>query len=192
MTSLVEITERSHPVKIELHYADERNFTGKPIYQTPRCFLHPDAEKMLNHAIEQADNLGLQFIIYDAYRPPKAQFVLWSHTPDPNFLADPHRGSPHSRGVAIDLTLADKETGEILDMGTPFDSFDPKSWHYNYEVSREAQRNRLILLGIMTNAGFDNYQHEWWHYQLFKARDTYPLVDDEWLGVNEYDWKNLR
>ena len=38
-----------------------------------------------------------------------------------------------------------------------------------------AQRNRLLLLGLMTAAGFEFYTNEWWHYQLFSARD-YPVV----------------
>ena len=29
----------------------------------------------------------------------------------------------------------------------------------------------------MTEAGWDFYRNEWWHYQLFDSR-TYPLVGD--------------
>ena len=67
--------------------------------------------------------------------------------PTPNFLADPRRGSPHSRGAAVDLTLLDG-AGRELDMGTPFDAFTPLSHHANTEISVEAQRNRFILLGL--------------------------------------------
>jgi D-alanyl-D-alanine dipeptidase len=31
-------------------------------------------------------------------------------------------------------------------------------------------------MGIMSAAGWDFYKNEWWHYQLFQARD-YPLID---------------
>ena len=48
--------------------------------------------------------------------------------PDPEFLADPRRGSPHSRGVAVDLTLIDGD-GRELEMGTRFDAFTPLSHH---------------------------------------------------------------
>ena len=41
----------------------------------------------------------------------------------------------------------------------------------------EAQRNRLLLMGLMTSAGWDFYRNEWWHYQLFDAR-RYPLISD--------------
>ncbi len=185
MSELIELTEESHNIIIDMPYADGRNFTGKAVYDAARCFLHIDAELKFRKAIEQAKHLGLKFIVYDAYRPPAAQFVFWNHTPDPDFLANPHkRGSPHSRGVAIDVGLADMITGEPLEMGTPFDSFSPESWHANYNVSTEAQRNRLILAGIMLNAGFDNYSHEWWHYQFFNTYE-YPLLKDDRLGIVE-------
>ena len=110
------------------------------------------------------------------------QWVLWNHTPDPDFLADPRRGSPHSRGVAVDLTLTDA-TGSALAMGTPFDSFTPLAHHANTEVPIEAQRNRALLLGLMTAAGWDFYGYEWWHYQLFDSR-RYPLLGDSAHGTD--------
>ena len=109
-------------------------------------------------------------------RPVEAQWALWNAKPDPEFLADPRRGSPHSRGVAVDLTLLDGD-GRELDMGTAFDAFTPLSHHGRTDVSPEAQRNRLLLMGLMTAAGWDFYRNEWWHYQLFDAR-RYPLVCD--------------
>ena len=184
-SELIEITEESHNIIIDMPYADHRNFTGKPVYNKSCVLLHKDAELKFQKAIEQAKHLNLKFIIFDAYRPPKAQFVFWEHSPNPDFLANPHkRGSPHSRGVALDVSLADITTNEPLDMGTPFDSFLPESWHANFNVSIEAQKNRLMLAGIMLNAGFDNYSHEWWHYQFFNSYD-YPLLDDERLGIIE-------
>lgn len=183
MSDLVELTEDTHDILIDMPYADHRNFTGKAVYNAERMLLHKDAEVKFQKAIAQAEQLGLKFIVYDAYRPPQAQFIFWEHTPDPNFLANPHkRGSPHSRGVALDVGLVDFFTGDPIDMGTPFDSFVPESWHANFDVSVEAQRNRLILAGIMLNAGFDNYSHEWWHYQFFNSYD-YPLLEDDRLGV---------
>ena len=180
---LIEITPATHPVRIDLKYATADNFTGKPVYQPgARCFLHPEALKKFETAIKLADAQGYQFLIFDAYRPPEAQWKLWEHTPDPDFLADPRKGSPHSRGVAIDLTLTRRD-GTPLDMGTAFDAFTPLSHHGNQQVHPEAQRNRLLLMGIMTTAGWDFYRNEWWHYQLFNARATYPLVSDAEAGT---------
>ena len=119
-------------------------------------------------------------MIYDAFRPTEAQWILWEHSPNPDFLANPQTGSPHSRGVAVDLTLLD-QNGKELEMGTKFDDFCTQSHHGNLEISPLAQRNRYILMGIMTTAGWDFYQNEWWHYQLFKSKN-YPLLSASTLA----------
>ena len=103
-----------------------------------------------------AKKLNLKLKIYDAFRPTEAQWKLWEHTPDENFIANPKKGSPHSRGVAIDLTLVNKNNND-LDMGTTFDNFTSKSFHGDISISKEAQKNRFILLGIMSDSGWDFY-----------------------------------
>ena len=103
----------------------------------------------LERAIALARPLGLRLKIFDALRPSEAQWALWNARPDPEFLADPRRGSPHSRGVAVDLTLVDG-AGAELDMGTGFDAFTPLSHHAATEISAAAQRNRFLLLGLMS------------------------------------------
>ena len=173
---LREITE-ADGVTIDLRYATADNFTGVPVYARAACYLLPEAAERLAAAVTIAGRLGLHLHIFDAYRPTEAQWRFWAHTPDPEFLADPRRGSPHSRGAAVDLTLRDAD-GRELDMGTAFDAFTPRSHHGDPGVSVEAQRNRLLLLGIMSTAGWDFYGNEWWHYQLFRARERYPLLAD--------------
>lgn len=174
---LKEITE-DIDVLIDLRYATSDNFTGKPVYKNARCFLHEEAYKKLLTAIEYANKLGYRFKIFDAFRPAEAQYKLWEHTPDENFLSHPEKGSPHSRGVAIDLTLIDKNNKE-LEMGTGFDAFTPLSFHTEVKnISEEALRNRAVLLGIMSASGWDFYKNEWWHYQLFNSRE-YPVIFDK-------------
>lgn len=173
---LVEITAASHDVAIELAYATARNLTGRPLYRQARCFLHPEAEARLKRAVALARPLGLRLKILDAFRPTEAQWLLWQACPDPDFLADPRQGSPHSRGAAVDVTLIAPGGGE-LDMGTPFDAFTPLSFHASTAIPVEAQRNRFLLLGLMSAAGWDFYGNEWWHYQLFDPR-RYPLLSD--------------
>jgi D-alanyl-D-alanine dipeptidase len=175
--SLVEIAPPSYDVVIDIAYATSNNFTGKPVYGRSGCYLNTDAAAGLRAAIDLAKPLGFRFKVFDAFRPSEAQWVLWNHTPDPDFLADPKRGSPHSMGAAVDLTLID-EDGRELDMGTGFDAFTPLSHHGRLDIPAHAQRNRAILLGIMTAAGWDFYRNEWWHYQLFNARQKYPVLGD--------------
>ncbi len=175
--NLIEVTE-DIGVLIDIKYATSNNFTHRPVYNNAKCFLHIDAYNKLLTAIKFANKLGYKIKIFDAYRPAEAQYILWEHTPDINFLAHPEKGSPHSRGVAIDLTLVDKN-GDDVDMGTEFDAFTTLSFHSEIEnISKEAQQNRLILLGIMSVSGWDFYNNEWWHYQLFNSK-TYKLVFDK-------------
>ncbi len=181
--TLVEIAPPAFDVDIFIAYATSQNFTGKPVYGRPACYLHADAAACLTRAIDLARPLGLRFKVFDAFRPSEAQWVLWNHTPDPEFLADPKRGSPHSMGAAVDLTLIDGE-GRELDMGTAFDAFTPRSHHGVLDIPAEAQRNRALLLGIMTAAGWDFYRNEWWHYQLFSPRGRYEVLSDKALPVS--------
>ena len=174
--TLVEIIPPDFDVELYIAYATSNNFTGKPVYARPGCYLHHDAAERLATAIDFAARLGFRFRILDAFRPSEAQWALWNHTPDPEFLANPRSGSPHSRGVAVDLTLID-ENGDALEMGTGFDEFTPLSHHGNVDIPANAQRNRYILMGIMTTAGWDFYRNEWWHYQLFDSR-RYEVLGD--------------
>lgn len=183
MSLLVRITPAQYDVEVALAYATADNFTGKPVYASQAgCFLNAEAAPMLARAADLVRPLGLRLRVLDAFRPAEAQWVLWNHTPDPGFLADPRRGSPHSMGAAVDLTLVDRATGRELDMGTAFDEFSPRSHHGNQDIASEAQRNRHMLMGVMTTAGWDFFRNEWWHYQLFGARARHPVLSDSVLG----------
>jgi D-alanyl-D-alanine dipeptidase len=171
---LVEINQPEYEADIDLIYATDRNFTQQPVYKKALCFLHVDAAEKFKPVIKLAAALDLRVKIFDAFRPQEAQEKLWQHTPNPEFLADPRIGSNHSRGIAIDLTLLDSQ-GNELDMGTPFDDFTWLSYHFRTDIPQEAQRNRFILLGIMTAAGWDYNEREWWHYQLPNTH-KYPLL----------------
>jgi zinc D-Ala-D-Ala dipeptidase len=176
---LVEINPSDYDVELDIAYATPRNLTGRPVYRRAACHLHGEAAAKLRTAIDLAGRLGYRLKIFDAFRPSEAQWVLWNARPDPVFLADPRRGSPHSRGAAVDLTLVGSD-GRELEMGTPFDFFSPLSHHGSTEIGEAAQRNRFLLLGIMSAAGWDFYSKEWWHYQLFNSRQ-YPVLSDSVL-----------
>ena len=75
------------------------------------------------------------------------------------------RNSSHTRGSAVDLTLADSQ-GVPLDMGTGFDYFGQKAWHGAKDVTEQQAQNRQLLCDIMEKHGFRRFAHEWWHYKL--------------------------
>lgn len=177
---LTEITPDRFDVELDIRYAGANNFTGAPIYRRAACYLNLEAAEKLRRAIDLAAAIGLRFKIFDAFRPTEAVQALWDHTPNADFLSHPANGSPHSRGAAIDLTLIDG-SGAELDMGTGFDAMTTASFHGALDISADAQRNRAILLGLMTAADWDFYRNEWWHYQLFKPR-RYPTLSDTAAG----------
>ena len=182
---LVQITEKEYDVVLDIRYATANNFTGKPIYKKPVCYLHPDAASALKKAISLAKEQGYRFKIFDGYRPFEVQQELWNNNPDPNFISNPQTGAiPHVRGVAVDLNLIDKD-GNELSMGTRFDEFNEKSHLGRTDISKTEQANRYLLLGIMTTAGWDFYSKEWWHFQLFKPREYKALTDKE-AGTGMY------
>ncbi|MEO7952958.1 MAG: D-alanyl-D-alanine dipeptidase [Polaromonas sp.] len=175
MPALIHITEQSHDVEIELIYASENNFTGQVIYDHALCFLHPQAETCLRQAVTGARALGFRLKILDAFRPQEAQEALWAVAPNPDYIADPARGSNHTRGVALDVTLIDAD-GLALDMGTPVDTMSAASHHFHAGHPVPAQLNRMRLLTVMLEAGFVHHPREWWHYQLPDPA-RFPLID---------------
>jgi len=173
--SLVDIAEAFPQLAIDLKYATADNLTGQPIYRDARCLLHVDAAKALEKCINIAGVAGYKLLILDAYRPPAAQAILWQACPNPDYVVPLSRGSNHSRGTAVDVTLID-ERGEIVDMGTGFDEMSEHSHPYHPAVPVSAQRNRLMLNAIMLGGGFSGIATEWWHFEL-PGSENYPLID---------------
>jgi len=175
MQNLIEITEKNFDVILDLRYASDNNVCGHKLYAEPFCYLHEATIAPLQIAIKSAKNLGLKLKIFDGFRPLQVQKYMYEKFPG-DFVSNPESGVvPHCRGVAIDLTLTDLD-GNELEMGTDFDDFSDLAFHNCDKISTDAQRNRLLLLGLMSAAGFDFYSKEWWHYQLFKPRE-YPILN---------------
>ena len=173
-------------VTTDIRYAGTANFLGRSVkgYGNPHCLLTPEATEALSHAQDLAKEEGMALLIYDCYRPQRAvdDFVGWvnSHEKEPRkAIYYPHipreeliqqgyiaERSGHSRGSTVDLTLVSTETGEALDMGTPWDFFDKRSHTQSNVVSVDARANRHALQRIMEGAGFRGYFAEWWHFTL--------------------------
>lgn len=61
--------------------------------------------------------------------------------------------------------------GRELEMGTPFDYFGVEAASAYFESAAGSsergsspRRNRRILFHLMKDAGFENYEEEWWHF----------------------------
>jgi D-alanyl-D-alanine dipeptidase len=164
-------------VRLDLRYAGVDNFVGRDLYgAAPPARLHRDAAaKLAQAAVELARRqAGYRLRIFDALRPGRVQRVLWDivkDTPQRVYVADPARGSIHSFGMAVDLTVED-EAGRELDMGTGFDDFTELAQPRHEVAMRAAGRlseaqlaNRLLLRNCMEAAGFRAIATEWWHFE---------------------------
>ncbi|HEX2693875.1 MAG TPA: M15 family metallopeptidase [Gemmatimonadaceae bacterium] len=168
-TLLTDVRLLDSGIVVELRYATPNNFTGAPLpgYGTNRAFLRREAAAALALVQDDLRAQGLGLKIFDAYRPVRATeaMVDWTrrvHRPD--LLTDGYIASRsrHNLGVAVDLTLIDRATGQELEMGTPFDTFSTAAHTAN--ASGLAAQNRQRLKAAMEKRGFVNYDQEWWHY----------------------------
>lgn len=172
-----------------LAYATKDNFMGLDIYSNfnlKECYVHKDLKANLEKLAQILQERNLKIVFYDCFRPNEAQKIAWEKFSDENFVANPYKnGSNHSRGIALDVGLAD-ENGEILPMPSEFDSFTPNA--YSNFVCKDTQKhkcqNRELLKSIMQEAGFKSIKTEWWHFEAdFKTlskkelRQKYPLLE---------------
>ena len=177
-STLVLVDEKNLPISVAMAFTGSNNGIGKPIYKSDQCFLHKDAYECLEMATHLLKPLHLKIKIWDAFRPQWAQRVLFEHMPKPGGVSHPQTGTcAHCRGVALDLTLTDR-FGRELDMGTQIHDFRSLAHHGNDLVSEEAQRNRLILAGTMSIAGFVPLKQQWWYYHLPNL-SQYPIIEPD-------------
>jgi len=183
----VEVNNFIPSVRYEMRYYSENNFIGEKIdgYDAPKCYLTKEAANSLKKFQEELLTKQLSLKIFDCYRPQKAvdHFVRWAKNLDDvkmksvfypsvdkqNLFRDGYiaEKSGHSRGSAVDLTITDLKNNEKeLDMGSPFDFFDPVSHTINDMISKTQQDNRFILKNGMEKYGFKGITTEWWHYTL--------------------------
>lgn len=121
-TDMVDVTKVMPDIVLDIRYATTNNFLGQKIYNEPRCLLRWAAAKRLIRVQEALKEQGLGLKVFDCYRPPSAQRKMWAIKPDPNYVANPDKGSRHNRGMAVDLTLVDANKQELV-MPTGFDDF---------------------------------------------------------------------
>jgi zinc D-Ala-D-Ala dipeptidase len=171
------ITTQNDGILLDIKYATTDNFTKKQIYDCPACFLRPEAAVIIKRIHnELKDKYGYGLKVFDCFRPQPYQQRLWDIVPNPSYVTPPNKGSMHSRGLAIDLTIVDAN-GNDLDMGTAYDYFGKEAHHDYTGLDPKVQKNRDLLKGIMESHGFASIRTEWWHYSLHAI--SYPL--DSWV-----------
>ena len=187
-STLVEIT-RLKGVRMDLRYATFDNVTGHDLYcGVQRAFVHKDAAAKLRRAIKimEKEMPGSTLVIFDASRPLYAQEALRKTvrgTPYSAYVSSPATGGLHNFGLALDLSITDAD-GNLLDMGTDFDSFERCAGAVGEaealksgRLTQEQVDNRNKLRKIMKGAGWVPLGSEWWHFNAYPSkyvRENYP------------------
>ncbi|WP_179319368.1 M15 family metallopeptidase [Winogradskyella helgolandensis] len=171
---------------VELRYYSQNNFVGDTIdgYKANRLILTKGTVEKLKLVQDELQQQNLCLKVYDGYRPQRAvnHFMVWARELNDTinkslFYPEVKKRSlfkagyiatrsGHSRGSTIDLTITNGETGEPLDMGSPYDFFGEASWIAYENLTDEQKKNRQLLQTVMLKHNFRNYSKEWWHFTL--------------------------
>jgi len=178
-------------IRYELRYATSDNFVGRDLYTPLDCaWLHQHAAAALERSVAwlASEYRELTLLVLDALRPQRVQEQLWAAlqgTELLGYLAPPERGSIHSFGMAVDITLMDG-LGRELDMGTPFDDLSERSHPALEEallagaqLSVEQVANRQVLRAAMHRGGWMGIKSEWWHFDCGdrnRVRERYVRI----------------
>lgn len=177
-TTWVNIKELHDKIELDLRYATTNNFMELQIYDCGQCYVRLATARALLKAQKELEEQNLGFKMYDCYRPKSAQYKLWKKMPDRRYVAPPSKGSMHSRGGALDLTIIQLETKEELEMGTEYDYFGREAYWVNKNLPEKTLNNRQLLRSTLEKHGFKTTPTEWWHFSYRRA--WFKLSDMQW------------
>ncbi len=190
-STFTNVNKHTPSIKFDMRYTTADNFIGRPIdgYKEPICYLTNETAQALQNVQNRLKKEGHSLKVFDCFRPQRAveHFVRWAkeindtkmksiyypNVEKKDLFKDGYIAakSGHSRGSTVDLTV------NGLDMGTPFDFFDPRSHTDAKTVTKEQHKNRMFLKKVMEANGFKNYAEEWWHYTLKEEPFTERYFD---------------
>jgi D-alanyl-D-alanine dipeptidase len=190
--SMVDVTDELVDLRaldprfiIDLKFASDDNFAGSVLYTSDICLLQKETAKKLVYAQDIFEKDGYRIKIYDAYRPFSIQKILFDIIKDPKFVADPAKASHHNRGAALDISLVHETDGE-LEFLTLIHTFSQDSSALAQRADPRIKEIFLYFVSVMEQAGFYNYEAEWWHFS-----DTdwqkYMVTDHDLSGAYIYD-----
>jgi D-alanyl-D-alanine dipeptidase len=163
-------------IAVDIRYAGTNNFAARNFYGSLDCawMRRPAAEGLAQAAQWLAQQRpGHRLLVLDALRPQRVQEAIWADVHGTHmaaYFADPRRGSIHSFGMAVDVTLLDPQ-GRECDMGSGYDEMNLRS-HPSLEsrhlalgvLKAEHLVHRGWLYAAMAAGGFVGISTEWWHF----------------------------
>ena len=177
-TTFVRLAEFDDGFAYDLRYATSNNFLKEKVYDCAECYTRVKTAKALLAANKDFNDKGVRIKFFDCYRPNSVQYKMWAIVPNPQYVANPRKGSIHNKGGAVDITLETLE-GEALDMGTDFDFFGKRAYHDMTDLPANILNNRKLLKETMEKHGFWSIRTEWWHYNL-RAASNDQIANFKW------------
>lgn len=177
-TLFVRLADYSDGFAFDMRYATENNFLKEKVYDCAECYTRVKTAKALLAANAEFKQSGVKIKFFDCYRPNSVQYKMWEIVPNPQYVANPKKGSIHNKGGAVDITLATL-AGEELDMGTDFDFFGKRAYHDMTDLPQQILDNRKLLKETMERHGFWSIRTEWWHYNLSAASND-AIANFKW------------
>jgi zinc D-Ala-D-Ala dipeptidase len=183
---LIELTNLSNSIKLDIKYATADNFVGRAVYPEARAFLQRPAAEAVVRVHKRLKKKGLGIVIFDGYRPWTITKLFWDVVPEDKrkFVANPERGSKHNRGCAVDLSIYDLKTGGLVPMPSAYDEFTERA-SPDYKGGTDTERaNRDMLRQLMESEGFTVNPNEWWHFD-YKDWERYAIYDIAFSDVGK-------
>lgn len=155
---MMQVRDIHGSLKLDIRYAGSNNFVGSPLsgYEFPFCFLRESTARALLEAAEEAKRRGLVLVIFDCYRPWRANvdMVEWARNTGNTELTgiyipaqNVEQANPssarisHMSGNTVDLGFVSSSFYQNQDwshvpdsqtirstFGAGFDEFSPVSW----------------------------------------------------------------
>jgi zinc D-Ala-D-Ala dipeptidase len=173
--------------KLDCRYATTNNLVHRKLYPTAVAFMRKPAAYALQHAAEVLSAQGYGLLLHDGYRPYEVTCIFYEVIKDTTFVADPHKGSKHNRGMAIDLSLYHLSTGEPVVMPSEYDETTERAFQKYISPIADANKHKSILKQALLDVGFIENQWEWWHfdYRGWESCYTYDLWHEDIRKANE-------
>ena len=174
---LVDVKKVDPTILVDLRYGSANNVLGHSLYPPDLPCL---ARREVAYGLQMAQYLlraqGYGLKIWDAYRPVSAQRALWRKFAVRHYVADPNdgRGSLHTWGLAIDVTVVDK-AGREVEMPSGFDNFTAAASAINAHGDPVVHARLRMLQRAMKAGGFIALSTEWWHFALRDWKSSEPL-----------------
>ncbi len=182
---LIDVSAAIPDISVNLRYITRHNVAGHPVYpRSMPCLLFAPTVERLKQAQAALRLQGYGLRIWDAWRPPEAQQVLYSHGGRTGMFLDPGAGwSRHCGGVSVDATLVDLE-GHEQRLPTYFDEDLEKASSVALPHDPVILRNLKILHQAMREAGLIPLPGEWWHFDDKDfIHDPVPVITAAKLGI---------